>query len=169
MSLMRLLRSGAVVVCSGAIVTGIATGTASVAHADLSDYALNGVFTVTSDGQWAKTNERYHDEATVISTWTFATTCTATDTCSGQVTSDKGWTADVGYVEPLWYVRRTVENWMHCPDGSFVAGQQTFKFFIDQYDKPNMRGWDNTLGPSGACGVNKVLNIEMPVRLVPIG
>lgn len=152
-----------------ALVAGGATHSAPYAKADPNDYALNGVFTVTSDGQWAKTNERYHDEETVTSTWTFDTTCTATDTCSGRVTSDKGWSADVSYIEPMWYVSRTIDDWMHCPDGTFVAGRQTFKFFADQFDRPNLRGWDNTLGPSGACGVNKVLNIEMPLRLVPIG
>jgi len=161
-------RTAAAAIGCLAAVAGVATPLATVAVADPNDYALNGVFTVTSDGQWAKTNERYHDEATVVSTWTITTSCTAADTCSGRVDSDKGWSADVRYIEPMWYVNRTIDDWMHCPDGTSVAGRQTFKFFADQFDLPNMRGWDNTLGPSGACGVNKVLNIEMPLRLVPI-
>ncbi|WP_396930327.1 hypothetical protein [Mycolicibacterium sp.] len=138
------------------------------AAADPNDYALNGRFTAISDGQWAKTNERFHDEATVTSTWTIRTSCRTAIDCSGQVSSDQGWTADVTYDEPMWYVTRTVDDWMTCPDGTSVAGQQIIKFFIDHYDEPNLRGWDNTLGPSGACGINKVLDIELPFKLIPI-
>lgn len=137
------------------------------ARADLAAAALNGRFIAISDGQWAKTNERYRDEATVTSTWTITTTCTTVLDCAGQMTSDQGWTAPVSFTKPMWFVTRTIDNWIPCPDGTSVAGQQTFKFFIDEYDKPLLRGWDNTLGPSGACGVNKVLNIEMPFRLIP--
>lgn len=141
----------------------------AVAAADPNDFALNGTFTAISDGQWAKTNDRFHDEATVISTWTITTSCTSAIDCSGRVTSDHGWTADVTYTEPVWYVTRTLQDWAHCPDGTTAPGQQTFKFFADQFDKPMLRGWDNTLAPSGACGVNKVLNIEMPFKLIPVG
>jgi hypothetical protein len=155
--------------CALLAVGGAWLGPSPQAHADPNEFALNGVFAATSDGQWAKTNDRFHDEATVTSTWTITTTCTATNTCSGQVTSDGGWSAAVSYIEPMWYVSRTVENWMPCPDGSTVAGRQTFKFFADQFDKPKLRGWDNTIGPSGACGINKVLNIELPFKLIPLG
>lgn len=127
--------------------------------------ALNGAFIVKSDGQYAKTNERFHDEATVISTWTFATTCTTFQACSGHMTSDRGWSADVKYIAPLWYVVRTIDNWETCPDGTTAPGTQTFKFYVDEYDVPNMKGWDNTLNQSGSCGINKVLNIEMPLTL----
>ena len=84
------------------------------------------------------------------------------------MTSDQGWAAAVSYTKPMWYVTRTIENWIPCADGTTVTGQQTFKFFVDEFDKPYLRGWDNTLGPSGACGVNKVLNIEMPFKLIPL-
>jgi hypothetical protein len=141
----------------------------STASADLGDFALNGRFTAISDGQWAKTNERFHDEATVISTWTITTSCTTALDCSGHMTSDQGWSADVSYTNPLWYVTRTLDDWMRCPDGGTAPGRQTYKFFEDQFDEPLLRGWDNTLGPSGACGVNKVLNIEMPFKLIPLG
>lgn len=147
----------------------VAVAPIGVVQADFDDVELNGRFTAMSDGQWAKTNERYHDEATVTSTWTITTTCRSYLDCSGQVSSDAGWTADVGYTEPLWYVVRHLDGWMTCPDGTAVAGTQTYKFFVDQFDEPRLRGWDTTLGPSGACGVNKVLNIEMPFRLTPLG
>lgn len=150
-----------------AMVLALSCG-AGPAHADLDAAALNGRFTAISDGQFAKTNERRHDEATVTSIWTITTSCATMLDCSGQMTSDQGWAAEVRYTKPMWYVVRTLENWIPCPDGTSVSGQQTFKFFVDEYDKPYLRGWDNTLGPSGACGVNKVLNIEMPFRLVPL-
>lgn len=138
------------------------------AAADPNQYALNGKFTAISDGQWAKTNERFHDEATVVSTWTISTSCRTAIDCSGHVSSDQGWTADVTYTEPLWYVTRTLPDWMTCPDGTSVEGKQIIKFFVDRYDEPNLRGWDNTLGPSGACGLNKVLDIELPFKLIPL-
>jgi hypothetical protein len=40
----------------------------------------------------AKTLERFQDEATVTSTWTFNTTCPNPFRCTGQVSSDQGWT-----------------------------------------------------------------------------
>lgn len=138
------------------------------ARADLDAMALNGRFTVISDGLFAKTNDRRTDQLTVTSTWTVATVCVTALDCGGQMSSDQGWTAEVTYTKPMWYVTRRIPKWIPCPDGTFVDGQQTFKFFVDQFDKPNLRGWDNTVGPSGACGVNKVLNIEMPLTLLPL-
>jgi hypothetical protein len=32
-----------------------------------------------------------------------------------------------------------------------------------------LKGWDNTLNQSGSCGINKVLNIELPFTLTPVG
>ena len=138
------------------------------ARADLAEAALNGRFTVISDGNFAKTNDRRQNQATVTSTWTITTTCTSVLECAGEMHSDQGWSAPVSFTRPMWYVARTVPNWMPCPDGTFVDGQQMFKFFVDEFDKPLLRGWDNTVAPSGACGVNKVTNIEMPLKLVPV-
>ena len=146
----------------------VGTTVAAPAAADPHDFALNGRFTAISDGQWAKTNDRFHDETTVVSTWTISTSCRTAIDCSGHVSSDQGWTADVTYTEPLWYVTRTLPDWMTCPDGTSVEGKQIIKFFLDHYDEPNLRGWDNTLGPSGACGINKVLDVEMPFKLIPV-
>jgi hypothetical protein len=157
---------------TSALVTSLAVWIvlpSSPAAADLDDVGLNGKFTAVSDGQWAKTNDRFHDEATVTSTWTITTSCRTAVDCSGHVTSDQGWSADVTYTEPLWYVTRKLDGWMKCPDGSTAPGRQIIKFFADQFDKPMLRGWDNTLGPSGACGINKVLDVELPFKLIPIG
>jgi hypothetical protein len=40
-----------------------------------------------------------------------------------------------------------------------------FKFSADE----KLSGWDYTVGPSGACGANKWLVIEMPFKLVKTG
>jgi hypothetical protein len=58
-----------------------------------------------------------------------------------------------------------VENWERCEDGTTAPGHQTFKFSADE----KLSGWDYTVGPSGACGANKWLVIEMPFKLVKTG
>ena len=52
--------------------------------------AINGTFTAFSDGQWAKTNDSYHDELSVTQTWTITSTCATYQDCTGRVTSDQG-------------------------------------------------------------------------------
>src|ERR1700729_4051872 len=37
-------------------------------------YAINGTYTAVSGGQWSRTNEKFQQEATVTSTWTFTST-----------------------------------------------------------------------------------------------
>jgi hypothetical protein len=54
-----------------------------LAHATADEIAVNGTYLATSDGQWAKTNESYHDEKSVTQTWTITSTAafwTAPDT-----------------------------------------------------------------------------------------
>jgi hypothetical protein len=146
-------------------------GVPETAAADTkADVALNGTFTAFSNGQYAKTNDRFHDEESVTSTWAITTTCSTYTECSGHVTSDQGWTAPVTYISPMWFVVRTIDGWEHCADGTTAPGTQTFKFFLDQQFNPtNLKGWDNTLNESGSCGINKVLNIELPFTLTPVG
>lgn len=127
------------------------------------DYSVNGTFTAMSDGQWAKTREQFHDEATVVSTWTITSTCSTPYTCTGQVTSDQGWTASAQMISGLWYVSRDLENWMPCPDGSTAPGHQVFRFY--RQDPNTLVGADKTVGPSGACGKNLPLAIELPFTL----
>jgi hypothetical protein len=126
-------------------------------------YAVNGTYTAVSDGQWAKTRESYHDEATITNTWTITSMCANAYECSGQVTSDQGWRADLQYISGLWYVSRELPNWAPCPDGTAAAGHQTFKFYT--LDETTLVGTDYTVGPSGACGKNLPLWIEMPFKL----
>lgn len=133
--------------------------------------ALNGTYTVVSDGQWAKTNYRYHDEATVTQTWSFTTSCRTFQDCTGRVVSDAGWSADAVYASGRWRVRRTIADWQPCPDGTTAPGEQSFEFWRPRTDADATRltGWDRTTGPSGACGINKWLNITMPLSLTRTG
>lgn len=133
------------------------------------DVAINGTFTVFSDGEWAQTNQSYHDEASVTQTWTITSSCTTFQDCTGSVTSDQGWSSDnLVYMSGRWKVSRTVEAWERCGDGTAAPGEQAFTFWRSYPDR-QLLGWDQTIGPSGACGVNKWLNVRMPLRLTPVG
>ena len=136
-------------------------------HTTIDELALNGTYTAISDGQWAKTNERYHDEVTVSSTWTITSSCTGVFDCAGRVTSDLGWSADARYISGMWFVTHTVDNWEHCADGSTAPGKQIFKFYPDPTNNSTLVGWDTTTAPSGACGRNRPLEIELPFKLIP--
>lgn len=134
------------------------------AQANNCSVPFQGKYTATSDGQWAKTRDVYHDEATVTATWTVSSTCTDYIACTGEVASDQGWSAQAKCVSGLWTVHHDVPNWEPCPDGTAAPGVQTFTFHsID--DPAAFTGWDKTVGPSGACGVNKWQTIRMPFSL----
>jgi hypothetical protein len=134
------------------------------------DVGINGTFTAFSDGQWAATNQSYHDEASVTQTWTVTTTCSTYQDCTGRVTSDHGWSADIVYRSGLWKVSRVVENWEPCIDGTAYPGKQEYTFWPARPPNPGeYTGFDKTLGPSGACGFNKVLNLTMPFKLTRVG
>lgn len=135
------------------------------------DVALNGVYAVVSDGQWTKTNYRFRDEETVRQTWTIASSCTTFQDCTGQVSSDLGWSAEAVYLSGRWRVKHTVADWMRCEDGTTAPGEQSFEFWRPRTDvgPELLHGWDRTTGPSRACGVNRWLNIQMPLRLDKIG
>lgn len=133
------------------------------------EVAINGTYTVFSDGQWAQTNQSYHDESSVTQTWTITSTCATFQDCTGSVTSDQGWTSDnLVYMSGRWKVSHTVAAWERCADGTASPGEQAFTFWRSYPDK-ELVGWDQTIGPSGACGVNKWLNIRMPLTLTPVG
>jgi hypothetical protein len=145
-------------------------GTAPSAWAD--GDPINGTYIATSVGEWAKTNEVFHDEPTVRSTWTITSSCTTAQDCSGQVTSDQGWSAPLTMHDGVqWRVRREVPNWEYCPDGTAVTGQQLFSFTavgpngMPQEGSSTLAGLDKTVGPSGACGINRWLVIQLPFRL----
>lgn len=138
----------------------------SPARASSDDPDLNGTYRATSDGQWATTNDQYHDEPTVTSIWTITTSCVNPMECTGQVTSDQGWSAPAQLVGGnMWRVTHDVPHWEPCAnDLPAATGRQVFRFSIDK-----LVGDDHTTGPSGACGVNKWLVVDMPFKLVKIG
>ncbi|EHB58623.1 hypothetical protein MycrhDRAFT_1059 [Mycolicibacterium rhodesiae JS60] len=136
-------------------------------QADVSNLELHGTFAAFSDGQNARTNDRFHDEASVTSTWTIDSVCQNFLDCSGRVVSDQGWTADLKRTAGVWRASHVVADWEKCADGTTVAGEQVFTFFPDPAKPSRFIGWDKTLGPSGACGKNAWLVIEMPFVLTP--
>jgi hypothetical protein len=145
--------------------------TSSRARASTDDGALNGTYIATSNGDWAKTRESYHDEATLRSTWTITSTCSDPEDCTGQVSSDQGWSAPIAKHSAQWTLQRDVPNWEPCADGTTFTGHQTYRFWPVNPDgtvhvgSPILAGEDRTIGPSGACGVNQWLVIRMPFRL----
>ena len=163
-------------ICGVALLAAGTLGVTSAppASATDGDYAINGTFSVVSDGEWAKTNDRYHDEPTVRSTWTVSSTCSQPSTCSGKVTSSLGWTEDIYTTNDLWYVKHDVPDWIPCPNGTTAPGLQVFKFYGIAEDgsalvKSNlMVGEDQTTGMSGACGINKLLKINLPLTITKI-
>lgn len=136
-------------------------------QADVSNLELHGKFTAFSDGQNARTNDRFHDEASVTSIWTIDSVCQNFLDCTGRVVSDQGWTADLKRTAGVWRASHVVADWEKCADGTTVAGEQVFTFFPDPANVSRFIGWDKTLGPSGACGKNAWLVIEMPFVLTP--
>jgi hypothetical protein len=152
------------------------TGPTGPAEGGTGDWGLNGTYTATSNGEWAKTNDVYHDEASIRSTWTITTTCSYPTECTGNVKSDWGWSAPIYQKSAVWYVKRTVDNWQPCQDGTAGPGLQVFRFYPGTPDGDAMDptsstlfGEDQTTGTSGSCGSSKVLFISLPFKLVRIG
>lgn len=150
-----------------AAVAAVAFAVPADADTDFGDIELNGVFTAFSNGQLAKTNDRYKDEESVTTTWTVESTCQNYLECTGRVVSDRGWEATLTYLDNRWRAVHTIDGWMTCPDGSTAPGEQYFSFYRDFLNPTRLVGWDKTVGPSGACGVNQWLAIEMPFILTP--
>mgnify|MGYP006911039319 CR=1 FL=1 len=150
----------------------VAMQDAPVAVAGYCDPLLNGQFTASSDGNLAKTNDVFHDERTVISTWTISTTCSASHDCAGEVASSQGWRASISCdAAGQWSVRRHLDNWEPCGGGSTAPADQLIYFSPDLTgsfrfgDVQTFSGWDRSSGISGGCGINRPLIIEMPFRL----
>lgn len=175
---MRSMRTTAAAMLVAASVFG-ATGPASPAWATTKeDVALNGTYQVTSNGNLAKINRQFNQEAVVTTTWTISSTCTTFEECTGTVHSAQGWTEPMHVRDGLmWYVTHNVPDWERCQDGTAFTGRQEFTFYpVDPngsgavlIGSPTLAGKDKTIGPSGACGQNQWLTVEMPVRLDKIG
>lgn len=168
---------GAAKVISGTALlaaTALGLGTAPLANATDGDFAINGTFSVVSNGEWARMNDRYQDEPTVRSTWTVTSTCSTAITCAGKVTSTLGWTEDIYTTNGMWYVKHYVPDWIPCPDGTTAPGLQVYRFYPateegNSHEKSNLLlGEDQTTGVSGACGRNRSLVLNLPVKITKI-
>jgi hypothetical protein len=161
-----------------AIVAAAALSFVAPQLATAETWGMNGQFTATSNGQYARTNDQYDDEAVVRTTWTVSTTCINPTDCTGTVTSDAGWSAPIYARSGVWYVKRAIANWRPCGDGTFADGLQMFQFYagdivtgqlVPPTETPSaFLGQDITNSPSGACGINKQLEIAMPFNLQPL-
>lgn len=147
-------------------------GLAPHAGAEYEEYAMNGTFSVVSNGEWARMNDRYQDEPTVRSTWTVNTVCSSAITCSGKVTSSLGWTEDI-YTGAgnMWYVKHYVPEWIPCPDGTSAPGLQVYKIYPATEEGMSQRisdlwlGEDETTGVSANCGRSRSLVLNLPVKI----
>ena len=163
-----MLRS--VIACASAV---IMAASVAPAHASTEGLALNGTYLASSNGEWARTNEAFHDEVSVRSVWTITSTCSSPYDCAGTMTSDQGWSAPIFKTSVSWTVDRDLPTWQPCPDGTTSPGHQKFRFYRvgpdGQVDNRNesliYAGEDETTGISGACGVSRNLVIRIPFRL----
>jgi hypothetical protein len=162
-----------VLVAGAAVAVLGSLGLATPASASNYGVELNGTYRMISNGDWAKTNDVFIDEATQVQTWTFSSSCESPIRCSGTVTSDQGWTAPMTNTGDYWLATRVVDNWEPCPDGTAAPGTQRFWFWgsdpIASQRSTKIRdllaGRVRTQAESGNCGINKPLVIEVPIRL----
>ncbi len=138
-------------------------------------WSLNGTYTATSNGEWAKSNDILHKQASVRAVWTIDSQCSYPTECTGTVTSNQGWTAPIYQTGGEWYVKHVVPRWIPCADGSTADGLQVFRFKAMTADgsttdpsSNTLVGEDATTGPSGACGRSLAIFITMPFKLVRI-
>ncbi|OBK21896.1 hypothetical protein A5634_08785 [Mycobacterium asiaticum] len=167
------MRSISAAVCAAAAAVGLVGAVGMAPAARAYDPSVNGTFTATMVGDWARTRTVYHDEDVVRSTWTITSSCATAQDCSGKVVSDQGWSAPMVMHDGLnWYVKREIPNWEVCADGTSFVGHEVFYFYPANPEtgdnvlgSPVFAGREHTTGPSGACGTNAPLYIEQPFRL----
>ncbi|MGV0794120.1 Rv2253/PknI dimerization domain-containing protein [Mycolicibacterium sp. XJ1819] len=168
------MRAAALIGGVAATVCTIAGSLAVATPASASNFGveLEGTYRVVSDGEWAKGNEVFYDQETVIETWTVTSDCVSPIECTGVVHSDRGWTG-TARLNDFWYIDHDIPDWVPCPDGTFAPGHQKFILWgVDPFTNgrltTNMQllaGRNLTKSASGACGVNKPVVIELPVRV----
>ncbi|MBX7434982.1 hypothetical protein JDV09_23215 [Mycobacterium sp. Y57] len=132
------------------------------------EWGINGTFAVSSNGDFAKINERFQDQPGERATWTISTQCISPTECAGTVNSDEGWSAPIYTTSGLWYVKRVVPDWRFCADGQSVEGLRIYKIYPVGFDghfdaaSDEYTGENQTVGPSGSCGRNQEPQIRMP-------
>ena len=166
-SMMRAVAAGT----AFAVISAVAVAGPAAA----AEWSLNGTYTATSNGEWAKSNDIFHDQVSVRATWTIQSQCSYPTECTGTVTSDQGWTAPIYQTGGVWYVKHVVPRWIPCADGSTADGLQVFRFKAMTPDGSTtdptstaLVGEDATTGPSGACGRSLAIHVTMPFKLVKI-
>jgi hypothetical protein len=166
---MPYMRSVLAVLSVFAMITGQGIGAAPPARASNTGSELNGTFLVSSNGQWAKTNDVLMNESSSLQTWTVTSSCASPIECTGTVKSDQGWTGTLR-LDKFYYVEHDIPNWAPCPDGTFADGHQMFLMWgIDPNTEEGVSTDIHYLGArnvtrtaSGSCGANKPLIVEMP-------
>jgi hypothetical protein len=167
------MRVSSVLVMATVTASAMVAGPVMPAAGSPGDWGLNGIYVATSNGEWSKTNDIFRDQPSIRSTWTISSTCSYPGECIGTVSSDWGWTAPIYQKSAVWYLKRTVDNWQPCQDGTSAAGLQVYRFYPATPDataadpaSSTLVGDDQTTGISGSCGSSKVLFISMPFKLV---
>ena len=169
MSGMRRIGARVLLVMAAACTLPIAPASASA------NGALHGTYTATSNGEWARTNDVFHNEQSVRAIWTISSQCSYPGECTGTVSSDQGWSTPIYQTGGLWYVKHVVPKWITCTDGSNYDGYQIYHFKGmtsggDDVDPTSdvLIGEDGTTGPSGACGRSYPLFVNMPFKLAKL-
>ncbi|MCW1820171.1 hypothetical protein A5731_14620 [Mycolicibacterium conceptionense] len=167
------MRMSTAFIGAGVLITAAVGATSSPVATASPSWGLNGTYIATSNGEWAKTNDIFHDEASIRGTWTISTTCSYPSECTGTVDTDWGWSAPIYKKSGVWYVKKTVDNWQPCGDGTAGPGLQVYRFFPSNKDatatdpsSTTLLGEDSTTGVSGSCGSSRVVFITMPFKLV---
>ncbi|BBX09018.1 hypothetical protein MAIC_38210 [Mycolicibacterium aichiense] len=156
----------------GAVAVLAAIYSAAPAAAE-QNWGINGTFLTSSNGEWAKVNDRYQDQPSERQTWTISTQCISPTECTGTVHSDAGWTAPIFTTDGLYYVKRTIPNWRFCADGAAIEGFQEYKLYPVGSDghfdlaATEYTGENRVIGPSGSCGRNQPPVIHMPFYMKP--
>lgn len=157
-----------------ATATAVSVAAPAAADEDPSLWGINGTYAVSSNGAFAKLNERYEAQPGEQSTWTVSTKCLSPTECTGTVKSSAGWTAPIYTTDGLYFVKRTLPTWRFCDDGTPIQGLQEIKIYPvgpdGHYLNPSdeYTGEDHTTGPSGSCGRNQWPVVRMPFYMKKI-
>src|ERR1700741_2775403 len=142
------MRSINMAVSATLVGASVAAGVGTPPIARAYDPAVNGTYTATVIGDWAQTNQVYHQEAVVRSTREITSSCSPRQACTGQVVRDQAWTAPLTMQDGLnWYVKHDIPNWQTCPDGSVFSGHDVIYFYPANPDTG-----ENTLGSPVLAG-----------------
>ena len=179
---MRGVELAAGAVTSIAVMVSVVSAPSALA----TDYgvALNGTYRAFSNGEWAQTSagpngaggaQVYIDQPSKLEIFSVSSDCASPISCSGEVRSDAGWTGALSYNGDTWTIKRDIPNWLPCPDGTAAPGHQNFALWgfnpstsEKNKDRNLIVGWERTQAPTGACGYNKPVVTQLPVRLEQI-